>query len=161
MAFKIEGKKCSPSLVWQVLLVSSLLSGLASMCTTNREKPFPHKLSSFMSSLCACPASSASTECIFPTYDLLWSKIRKSLDAQKAENWLKYTYCAKLKITVGIYSNCLIFILFFSRSFEFRCCLFCLIKKILQLTVQVSCLFYFLLSRFFKGKVKSGFYWVF
>jgi len=32
-----------------------------------------------------------------------------------------------------------------------------LIEEKYQITVQVSCLFYFLLSRFFKGKVKSGF----
>ena len=46
----------------------------------------------------------------------------------------------------------------FFKSFKFRCCSFCLVKKKLQLTVQVTCLFYFLpLSRFFKGKVKTGF----
>jgi len=33
-----------------------------------------------------------------------------------------------------------------------------LIEKKLEITVQVSCLFYFLLSRFFKRKVKSGFF---
>jgi len=55
------------------------------MRTANREKPLPHKLCSFTSSLCACPASSASIECIFSIYDLVWSKIRKNLDAEKAE----------------------------------------------------------------------------
>jgi len=30
------------------------------MCTANEEKPFPHKLCSFMLSLSACPVSSAS-----------------------------------------------------------------------------------------------------
>jgi len=44
-----------------------------------------------MSSLYACPTSSASIECIFSTYDMAWSKIRKSLDAENAEKWLKYT----------------------------------------------------------------------
>jgi len=48
-----------------VLLVSSLLSGWASMPTANREKPLPHKLCDFTSSLCACCPSSASIECIF------------------------------------------------------------------------------------------------
>jgi len=33
---------------------------LARMCTGNREKPLPHILCSFTSSLCTCPASSAS-----------------------------------------------------------------------------------------------------
>jgi len=59
------------------------------MRTANGEKPFPHKLCSFMSTLCACPASSASIECIFSTYDLVWSKIRKSFDAEKAEKLVK------------------------------------------------------------------------
>jgi len=64
------------------------------MHTANREKPLPHKLCCFTSSLCACPASSASIECIFSTYDLIWYKIRKSLDAEKAEKLVKiYQFC--------------------------------------------------------------------
>jgi len=64
------------------------------MRTANREKPFSHKLCSFMSSLCTCPASSASIECIFSIYDLVCSKIRKSLDAEKAEKLVKiYRLC--------------------------------------------------------------------
>jgi len=39
--------------------------GLASMRTANREKPLPNKLCSFTSSLCACPASSASSHSAF------------------------------------------------------------------------------------------------
>jgi len=61
MAFKIEGKEMYPN-----LLVSSLLSNKARQaCAQQTEKPFPHKLCSFMSSFCACPANSASIECIF------------------------------------------------------------------------------------------------
>jgi len=64
------------------------------MRTAIREKPLPHKLCSFMSSLCECPASSASVECIFAIYDLVWSKIRKSSGAEKAEKLVKiYQLC--------------------------------------------------------------------
>ena len=67
------------------------------MRTASKEKPLPHKLCSFTSSLHAFPASSASTECIFSIYDLVSCKIRKSLDAEKAKNWWKYADCAQLK----------------------------------------------------------------
>jgi len=47
------------------------------------------------------PASSASIECIFATYDLVWSKIRKSLDAEEAKKLV--ADCAELKkITIKI-----------------------------------------------------------
>jgi len=46
-----------------------------------------------MASLCACPTSSASVV-FFSTYDLVWSKIRTSLDAEKAEKLVKiYQLC--------------------------------------------------------------------
>jgi len=95
-----------------------------------------------------------STECIFSTYDLIWSKIRKSLE-WKAEKLVKiYRFTKLKKITIGIYSNCAIYSSLCFKSFKFRCCSFCL-------TVQVSCSFYFLLfSKFFKGKLKSVFWWV-
>jgi len=48
-----------------------------------------HNLCSFTSSLCACPASSASIACIFSTYGLICSNIRKCLDAKKAEKLVK------------------------------------------------------------------------
>jgi len=78
-----------------MLLVSSLLNGKAwQPCAQQTEKPLRHKLCSFTSSLCACPASSTSTECIFSIYDLVWSKIRKSLDTEKAEKLVKiYRLC--------------------------------------------------------------------
>ena len=63
-------------------------------CAQQTEKPIPHKLSSFMSNLCACPTSSASIERILSRNDLAWSKIRKSLDAKKVENLVKiYQLC--------------------------------------------------------------------
>jgi len=71
--------------------------------------------------------------------------------------WLNYTdFTEPKKITSRIHSNCSNYFFFF-KSFKFRCYSFCFIQKNLQLTVQVCCLFYFLLhSTFFKGKVKSG-----
>jgi len=59
------------------------------MRTAEREKPLPHNHCSFTSSLCACPASSASIECIFLTYGLVWSNIRNSLCAEQAEKLIK------------------------------------------------------------------------
>jgi len=59
------------------------------MRTTNREKPLTHKLCGFTSSLSTCPVSSASIQCIFSTFGLVWSNIRKSLDAEKAEKFIK------------------------------------------------------------------------
>jgi len=59
------------------------------MRTANGEKIFPHKLCSFTSSLCACPASSAPIERIFLICDLVWSKMRKSSDVERAEKLVK------------------------------------------------------------------------
>jgi len=63
----------------------------------------------------------------------------------------KYTDFTELKkITSRYYSNCSIYSSLFLKSLKCRCCLFCFIKNV-QLTVQVCCLFYFLLhSTFFK-----------
>jgi len=73
-----------------VLLVSSVQSGKAlQACAPQTEKPLPNNLYSFTSSLWACPANSAYTECIFSTYGLVRPNIRKSLDAQKAEKAVK------------------------------------------------------------------------
>jgi len=74
-----------------VLLVSSLQSGKAwQACAQQTEKPpLPRNLRSFTSSLCACPASSEYTECIFSTYGLVWYNIRNSLDAEKAKELVK------------------------------------------------------------------------
>jgi len=64
------------------------------MHTANREKPLP---SNFMSSLCACPASTSSMQCIFSTYGLVYSNIRNSLDAEKAEKLVKRYQFTELK----------------------------------------------------------------
>jgi len=85
-------------------------------------------------------------------------KSEKVYMQKRQENWLKYTNCADLKkITIRIYSNRLIYSSFISSPLNFVTVHFVWFKNI-QLTVQVSCLFYFLLlSRFFKVKVNSGF----
>ena len=79
---------------------------------------------------------------------------------RRQKNWLKHTDCAQLKKTTSrMCSNYLIYFSLFFKPFKFRCCSFCLLKKKFQITVHVSCLFYFLLLRtFFKGKLKSGFF---
>jgi len=61
---------------------------------------------------------------VFFKHDLVWSKIRKSLDTGRQKNWLKQEL---KKITIRIYSNCLIYFSLFFKSFKFCCCLFCLI----------------------------------
>jgi len=78
---------------------------------------------------------------------------------RRQKNWLKYTDCAELKkITIRIYSNCSIYSSIFFKSFKFHCCLFCLVKQILQLTIPVSCFIIFvLITRFFEGKLKTIF----
>jgi len=86
--------------------------------------------------------------------DLVCSKIRKSLDVEKAENQLKYTNCAEIKkITIRIYSNCMIYSSLFFKSFKSHCCSFCLIEKKLQITAYF--IFYFLVDF---SKEKGGFY---
>jgi len=123
------------------------------MRTANREKPLQHQLCSFTSSLCTCPASSVQHVFCVLFQHLVWSNIRNSLDAEKAEKLIKkYTDFTELKkITSRIYSNCSNYSIFF-KSFKFRCCSFCFIKINVQLTVYVHCLFYLSHSTFFKGK---------
>jgi len=105
MALKIEGKECTPSLFSQSV-VGQFTPKAWQTCTQQTEKPFPlHTNCSFMASLCACPASSVSIERILSTYDLVcWSKIRKSLDAEKAEKLVKiYRLCRAEKLASRIY----------------------------------------------------------
>jgi len=163
MAFKIKGKEMYPIYVFTMCCWSVRCKCKAwKACTLQTEKPLPHNLCSFISSLYVCPASSASTECIFSIYDLVSSKIRKSLDAEKAENLVKIknTDCADLKnITIKIYLSCSIYSYLLFKSFKFHCCSFCLIKKNTVNCTNILLLFIFLLlSRFFKGKVKSCLY---
>ena len=93
-------------------------------------KPLPHHLCSLTSSLCACHVSSASIECIFSTY-VLYGPTSETVWMQKRQkDWLKYTDFTELKmITSRIYSNCSNYSSLFFKSFKFRCCSFCLTKK--------------------------------
>jgi len=65
-----------------VLLVNSLQNGKTSQARAQQtEKSLPHKLCSYTSSLCTCPACR-----------LVWSKIRNSLYAEKAEKLIKINW---------------------------------------------------------------------
>jgi len=78
-----------------------------------------------------------------PSSETAWTQRRQ-------KNWSKYTDFTKLKnITIKIYLN---------KSWSnFVTARFVSLKNNLQLTVQVRCLFHFLLhSIVFKGKVKNG-----
>ena len=153
-----------PSFVFAKCCWSIHSKGLARTRTANREKPLPYKLRSFTSSSYTYPASSTSIWCIFSIYGLVWSNIGNSLDAEKQKNWFKYTDFTELKkITGRINSNTSNFSSLFFKSIKLVAVRFVWLKNNLQLTVQVCCLFYFLLHRtFFKGKEKNrifgGFY---
>ena len=88
---KLRVKRCTPSLFSQSVIGKSnpKFCGLTSMRTANREKPFAHKIWSFPSSLCTCPAGSASIERIFWAYYLVWFNIRNSLYAERAQKLIK------------------------------------------------------------------------
>ena len=131
MAFKIEGKEMNPIFVFTKCCwsVHSYVVKLGNHAHSKKRRTIPHKLCSFTSSLCACPASSASIECIFSIYYLVWSKIRKFICREGRKKWLKYTEWSELKkITIRIYSYCSIYSSLFFMSFQFRCCSFCLIE---------------------------------
>ena len=66
MAFQCEGKEVYPIFVF-AKCCWSIHSKVVRFGkhAHHREKPLPHKLCSFTSSLCACPASSASIMYIF------------------------------------------------------------------------------------------------
>ena len=136
------------------------------MRTANRKKPLPHNLCSFTSSLCTCPAISASIQCIFSIYGLVCSNIRISLDAEKAEKSVKICrfYRAEEDNQQKLLKMFELFLSFF-KSIKFRCYSFCFIKK--QFTVKCTSVLLILLlsiSTFFKGKVEwdfGGFYFLF
>ena len=126
------------------------------MRTANRERPLPHKLCRYTSSLCTCPASR-----------LVWSNIKKSLYAEKAEKLIKINWFYRAEEDNQQNLLKLFFSSLFVKSFKFRCCLFVSLKTslqlnctsvllILQLTAQVCCLFYFLFHGTFSKEKKSG-----
>jgi len=130
---KLKAKKFTPSLFPQSIVCqfTRKWKGFLSMWTANSEKSLPHNLYSFTSSLCACPARSASVEC---TCGLVWSNIRNGLDAEKTEKLVAWNYIDIIKLKKMpsiIYSNGSNYSsLFFHALTFFHCCSFCLIKKI-------------------------------
>jgi len=61
MAFKFESKEMYPIFVFaKCWSIHSKVVRLSKNAHSKQKKPIPHKLCSFTSSLCTCPASSAS-----------------------------------------------------------------------------------------------------
>ena len=69
--------------------IHSKMVKLGKNAYSKQRKTTPTKLCSVTSSLCTCTASSASILCIFAIYDLVWSNIGNSLDAEKAEKLIE------------------------------------------------------------------------
>jgi len=88
-------KKFAPSLFWQVLLVSPLLSGKAwQACAQQTEKNHSHTNSAVSCQVYVHALLVQHLQFIFSTYDFVWSKIRKSFDAEKAQKLVKiYRLC--------------------------------------------------------------------
>ena len=81
-----------------------------------------------------------------PTSETAWMQRRQ-------KNWLKYTDFTELKkITSTIYSGCSNYSSRFFKSFKFRCCSFCFIKRNLQLS--------YFIAHFSKKKLRAGFWWI-
>jgi len=89
MAFRTEGKEMYPILVFAKCYwsVHSKMVRLGTHVHSKQRKATPTQPLQFHVKFvcCACPAGSASTECILSTYGLAWSNIKNSLDAEKAE----------------------------------------------------------------------------
>jgi len=88
MAFKSEGKKCTPSLFSQSVVdqFTAKWYGLASMQIAHREKPLPHKLCRFTLSSCSLHALLVQHLCsVFfqhmvwyvPTLETVWMQRRQ------------------------------------------------------------------------------------
>ena len=135
----------------KVPTMSLVLVSVRNICfrkTSGSNMEAPHKLCSFTSSLCTCPASSASTVYRVFFRHIVWygPSSETARMQRKQKKWLNNTEFAELnKINGRIYSNCSNCGSLFLKSLKFCCCSFYFIQKKLQLTVQVCCLFYFLL----------------
>ena len=119
----------APHLWFRKLLVSSLLSGKAwQECAQQTEKSHSRTNSAVSRQVYVHALLVQHLQSVFFQY-VIWSKIRKRFDAEKTENWLKYTDCAELKkITSWIYSNCSI-LLYFSSPSNFVAVRFVWLKK--------------------------------
>ena len=145
-------KKCTPSLLSQCCWSIN-------MHTADKEKPLPHKLCRFTSSLHALLVQHFLVNFFNimvwygPTSETAWMQ-------RKQKNWLKYTDFTDLKkITIKIYSNCSNWSLFF-KSFNFCCCSLCFIKKCTVNCTSVLHILLLIYSSFFKGKEEWDFWWV-
>jgi len=107
-----------------VLLVSSLQSGKAYQeCTQQTEKSHYHT------------NSAVSRQRVFFQYMVWYGPTSETAWMQRRQkNWLKYIDFTELKkITSRIYSGCSNYTSRFFKSFKYRCCSFCFIKRNLQL----------------------------
>jgi len=89
---KLRVKKCTPSLFSQSIVgqfTPKWYIRLGKHAHSKQRQTTPTHTQLFHVKFMCIPASSASTECIFSICDLVWSKIRKSLDAEKAEKLVK------------------------------------------------------------------------
>ena len=142
-----------------MLLVSSLQNGKAwQACAQQTDKKHSHTNSAVSRQVYVHALLIQHLQSVLFQHMIWYVPTSETVWMQRGQkNWWKSTDSAELKkINIRIYSNCSLYSSLFFKSFKFRYCSFCLIEKTLQITVQVCCLFYFLLlSRFFKGKVKS------
>jgi len=103
------------------------------MHTADREKPLPHKLCQFTSSLCSL--HTLLVQRLYgeffqhmvwygPTPETVWMQRRQ-------KKWLKHTDFTELKkITSRIYSNFSNYSSVFFKSFKYRCCSFSFFKTV-------------------------------
>ena len=111
MAFKFERKEMYPIFVFAKCCwsIHSKVVRFGKHAHSKQRKATPTQTLQFHVKFTqpTCPASSASIQCIFSTYGLVWSNIRNSLDAEKAEKLVKiYRFTELKKITSRLYSNC-------------------------------------------------------
>jgi len=115
----------------KVLLVSSLKwKGLASMRTANWEKPL-YTTSAVSHQVYVHALLVQHLLHVFFQHMVWYAPTSESVWMQRRQkNWLKYTDFTELKkVTIRIYSKCLIYSSLLPMSFKFYCCSFCLIKK--------------------------------
>ena len=127
--------------LWFIYFAASFLKAFGNVNVKHLKIPEKHRGPHETPSRAACLRPLIYVVYFFNIW-LVWSNIRNSSWMQERQkNLLKYSDFTELKkITNRIYSICSNYFSLFFKSFKFRCCSFCFIKKIL-LTVQVCCLF--------------------
>jgi len=118
----------------------------------------PFKLCNFTLRSYACPASSASVECVFSTYGMV--QHQKQFGCREGrKNGFKHPDFIELKITSRIYSNCSNYSALFFKSFKFRCCSFCFDwKQITGTCTSVLPILLFMSYYIFQMKSRVGFF---